>query len=392
MRALLVALTLSLPLLSLAGIAAAETDLAPQAPPAPALPAISVTTVETRLMSDRIFASGLVGPVERVQVQPLIEGQPIDALLADVGDVVQAGQVLARLSASTLDLQRAQVRASLAAAQSQVAQAEASRIEAAAAADEAERVAARTKALSARGNAAQASVDQATAAAISARARVTVALQSLEAARAQVTLAEAQLANIDLQLARTEVTAPVAGEIVERNALVGAVASAAGQPMFVLVRDRALELNADVAEGDLVRIKVGQTASMQRVGDLAPIPGKVRLVEPAIDTATRLGRARIWVDPGAPVVQGMFLSAEILVSERQALAVPVTAVGASAEGPTVMVVRDGLVARVQVETGIRDGGYVEVVSGLDAGETVVARAGAFVRDGDRINPVPVETN
>ncbi len=38
-------------------------------------------------------------------------------------------------------------------------------------------------------------------------------------------------------------------------------------------------------------------------------------------------------------------------------------------------------------TGIRDGGFVEIVEGLAVGDTVVAKAGAFVRDGDRINPV-----
>jgi HlyD family secretion protein len=44
--------------------------------------------------------------------------------------------------------------------------------------------------------------------------------------------------------------------------------------------------------------------------------------------------------------------------------------------------------RVAVETGIRDGGFVEILSGLAAGDTVVTKAGSFVRSGDRINPVP----
>ena len=42
-------------------------------------------------------------------------------------------------------------------------------------------------------------------------------------------------------------------------------------------------------------------------------------------------------------------------------------------------------------TGIRDGGKIEILDGLNAGDMLVARAGAFVRPGDRINPVPVET-
>jgi HlyD family secretion protein len=385
-------LTLAVALTFAAAPLRAESPVPEPAAAAPSLPAITVTTVETRQLRDRVVVSGLVGPVERVQVQPLIEGQPIDTLLAEVGDTVEAGQVLAVLSASTLDLQKSQGVASLASARAQVSQAEAQLLEAQAAADEANRVNERTKTLRDRGNASQAAADQASANAISANARVVVARQSAEAARAQVALAEAQLANVDLQLARTEVRAPVAGEIVERNALVGAVASAAGQPMFVIVKDKALELNADVAEGDLVRLAAEQTVTMRSVGGDAPINGRVRLVEPAIDTATRLGRARIWIEPGSPVVQGMFLDGEVLVAERETVAVPVTAISSSPDGAVVMRVVDGTAEKVVVRTGIRDGGWIEVTEGLAAGDTVVLKAGAFVRDGDRINPVPAATN
>ncbi|MDZ4095132.1 MAG: efflux RND transporter periplasmic adaptor subunit, partial [Paracoccaceae bacterium] len=59
-------------------------------PPAQVLPAISVSVVEARTLRDRVIVSGLVGPVEQVQVQPLIEGQPIETLEADVGDTALA--------------------------------------------------------------------------------------------------------------------------------------------------------------------------------------------------------------------------------------------------------------------------------------------------------------
>ena len=86
----------------------------------------------------------------------------------------------------------------------------------------------------------------------------------------------------------------------------------------------------------------------------------------------------------------MFMDAEILIVERDAVAIPVTAVGSSAEGATVMKVTDGVVSRVPVKTGIRDGGWIEVVEGIAPGDSIVTKAGAFVRDGDRINPVPAE--
>lgn len=385
------ALFLAATLISLPSPLPAEEGAA-KTPAAQTLPAITVAVATVRTLSDRVIASGLVAPVESVQIAPLIEGQPIETLEADVGDRVAAGQVLARLSKTTLDLQRSQFAASIAAARATIAQAEAQLLEARTAADEAQRVSDRTQALQKQGTASRAAADQANANAISATARVTVATQSLEAARAQLALAEAQLANVELQLSRTEVRAPVAGEITARNAVLGGVASAAGLPMFQLIRDGALELRAEIAEIDLIRLSPGLAATMRGVGTTVPLSGTVRLVEPTIDTQTRLGRARVRIDDATLVRSGMFLEAEILVAQHTALAVPVTAVGASAAGATVMKVVDGTVVRVPVRTGIRDGGWIEIIEGLAEGDSVVARAGSLVRDGDRINPVPAETN
>ena len=356
--------------------------------PVPSLPAITVSTVTPQLLTDRIIASGLVAAVEEVQVAPLVEGQPLDQLLADVGDTVTEGQVLAILSKTTLDLQKTEAVASLAAARSTIAQAEAQKVEAEAAAAETARVVDRTTKLRESGTAPQATWDTANANATAANARVMVATQGLESARAQLALAEARLENVDLMLNRTEVKAPVAGKITARNAKIGAIATAAGQPMFVITRDGALELRADVAEIDLLRLAPGQPAHLRAVGMTGTLEGTVRLIEPSIDPITRLGRARISVDTGDTLRSGMYVEAEIIAAEHDALAVPVTAIGSSPEGSTVMRVKDGLVEQIAVKTGIRDGGLVEITEGLAAGDTVVTKAGAFVRNGDRINPVP----
>ncbi len=388
-RPLLFAVALS----ALAAPVFAETT-APAAE-APVLPAITVSAVETRTLRDVVLASGLAGPVEQIQVAPLIEGQPIEALLADVGDKVTAGQTLARLSSSTLELQKAQLAASLASAKAQIAQAEAQLIATKSSSDEAQRVATRTAALQKQGSASQVAADNAQSAATSANAQVMVATQSLEAARAQLTLVEAQQANIDLQLARTEVKAPVAGEITARNAQVGSIASAAGQPMFTLIRDNALELRADISESDLVRLAAGQSAKLTLVGAATALDGQIRLVEPTIDTTTRLGHVRISFADSTPVRSGMFVEAQILVAEHAAIAVPVTAIGAFNGASTVMLVNNGTVTRQPVKTGIREAGWVEITEGLTAGQTVVTKAGAFVTDGDHINPIPAtaaETN
>jgi HlyD family secretion protein len=355
--------------------------------PAPSVPAITVTEVTAHRLADRIIASGLIAAVEEVQVAPLIEGQPLEKLLVDVGDLVTEGQVLAVLSKTTLELQRTEAQASLASAQSAIAQAEAGRIEAESTRAEAQRAIDRTTKLKETGTASQAAWDTANANSVSANARAMVATQALESARAQLALAEARLENVELQLTRTEVRAPVAGEVVARDAKIGAIATGAGQPMFVITRDAALELRADVAESDLLRLAPGQKAKLRTVGLAEKLDGTLRLVEPTIDPTTRLGRARISVDANGSLRSGMFVEAEIMVVEREGLAVPVTAIGSSPEGNTVMRVKDGVAERVLVTLGIRDGGMVEITNGLASGDLVVAKAGAFVREGDKVNPI-----
>jgi HlyD family secretion protein len=355
-------------------------------------PAITVATVGAMLLTDRVIATGTIAPHERVLVQPQIEGQAIDSLLADVGDEVTAGQVIAQLSDTALGLQSSQLAASRAAAVAAIAQSEAQLVSARSNADEAERVRVRAEKLKAQGTASQAATDQAMAAATSAAAQVNVAAQGLAAAQAQLALVDAQIADIELKLARTRIKAPVAGRIAARNAEVGAIASAAGQPMFTIIRDGLLELRADVAEEDLLKLQAGQKVSLRVVGLPEMQAGTVRLVEPEVDAVSRLGRVRIALDDPAAVRSGLFAEAEIIVASREALAVPVTSVSLSGAEPTVLKVSaEGLVESAAVQTGIRDGGMIEIVAGLTAGDRIVLRAGAFVRPGDRIEPVAADS-
>lgn len=366
----------------------AQTEPAAPETRAASLPAITVSTVSLRVLRDRVVGSGLVTPVEQVLVQPLIEGQPIETLEVEVGDIVTKGQVLARLSRSTLKLQQSQLAASRASALAAIAQTEAQLLDAKSASDEAARTNQRTQQLRAQGSSSQAAADTAASNAISAAARVTVAVQGLEAAKAQLALVDAQIDDLKLQLSRTEVVAPVGGEIVVRNALVGGIATAQADPMFAIIRDNELELRADFAERFMLKVQPGQKVLMHGVGQPDTLTGTVRLVDPAIALTSRLGQARVIIDDPTLVRTGMFLDAEVLVAERETLAVPVSAIGASDSGATVMRVTDGLVERVPVDLGIRDGAFVEVLRGVAAGDLIVTKAAAFVRDGDKINPVP----
>lgn len=378
---------LALFLLLAAAPAGAETETAA----APAnLPAITVTAIAQRPLVERVRASGLIEPAETVYVQPLIEGQAIDEVLVEVGDHVEAGDVLARLSDSALALQRSQLDATHASAEAAIAQAEAQLVEAEAVRDKAFRDRDRAQRLAAQGATSATAADAAISDAATAVARVSVALQGLNAAKAQLRVVEAQVADIELQLRRTSVVAPVAGEISAREARIGAIASMSGAPLFSIIRDGLLELRADVAEQDIADLRPGMEARMTVVGLATPLVGAIRLVEPTVDPVTRQGRIRIAVDDPARVRAGMFADAEIVVVAKEALAAPVSAVRRENGGGAALVVRDGVVTQAPIVTGIRDNGFVEIVDGLAAGDTIVLKAGAFVRDGDHVNPVAAE--
>lgn len=83
----------------------------------------------------------------------------------------------------------------------------------------------------------------------------------------------------------------------------------------------------------------------------------------------------------------MYASAVIVAEQKETVVLPQTAVTSEDGKSIVRKVEDGVVRLVPVETGIQDGQFIEILSGIRPGEQAVAKAGAYVRDGDRINPV-----
>ncbi|WP_409529879.1 efflux RND transporter periplasmic adaptor subunit [Shinella sp.] len=354
------------------------------------LPAIVVTAAEQRNLVDRVIATGTIQAVEEVYVTPLVEGLSIRTLEADVGDRVAAEGTLATLNDDALLLQKSQTEATLAKARAGLEQIKAQLVEAKANADEAVRVRDRAQRLVKSGSQSQANADQAIAAADAALARVNSAEQAVAVAEADINVAQSQIDDIDLRLARTAVKSPVAGVISARTAKIGAIASGSASPLFTVIRDGAIELKADVSEDTILKLKPGLKAKVSLAGGAATLTGTIRLVEPTLDPQSRLGRVYIGFDEPDKARAGMFASADIVVEEKQGIVLPLSAI-TTADGKTVArKVENGVVRLVPVETGIQDGQGIEIVSGLSAGDEVVAKAGAYVRDGDRINPVKGE--
>ena len=381
------ALLLALPLLSVMAFPAGAVD-AEKTPSAGALPpAIIAVRAEKEPITDRVLSNGMITAVEEVLVAPQVEGLAIESLEADVGDRVEAGSVLATLSKDQLILQRSQLDANRAKALAAIAQLEAQLAEVESNTQETVKASERARQLAAQGTYSTVQAEQAEAQATAALARVRSVKESIKVAQADIAVIDAQMKDIELRLARSEVKAPVSGIVSARGARIGAIASASAGPMFTIIRDGKLELRADIAEADMHRIAEGQRVVIHLIGADAPVEGTIRLIEPTLNTTTRLGMARIEISDGANLRAGMFADAEIIVATRDAITVPVTSVNVARDGADVLKIEDGIARRTAVSTGIRESGRVEIVEGLARGDLIVAKAGAFVRDGDRITPV-----
>lgn len=386
-----VALFAALSLTALAGsapaLAQARANVPPVTEPA-AGPSVTVTAAKVSEIVQSVVVSGSMIARDEVLVSPEVDGLAITEILAEEGDRVAAGQVLARLSRVTLDVQKAQNEAQIARAEAAVAQSSAQIVEAEANLVQANNAFDRTKALRDNGNASQETFDQRDATARMARARVNSAHQALAIAAADLALAKAQSRDIDVRLARTEIKAPAAGIVSRRNARLGAMAAmAATEPLFRIIADGAIELQADVAEVELAGLKPGLKVAVTPAGADRPLEGEIRLISPEVDKASRLGRVRISLKGNPPVAIGSFARGVIETGRKTNVTLPLSAITYSRGGATVQSVKDGKVTTKKVELGLMGEGRAEIVSGIAEGESVVARAGTFVRDGDVINPI-----
>ncbi|MBX3601612.1 MAG: efflux RND transporter periplasmic adaptor subunit [Rubrivivax sp.] len=346
-------------------VRAADGRAAEAAAPAPAKPALSVAvaTPERVALPTTVAATGNVAAWQEAVIGSEANGWRLAEVRVNVGDRVRRGQVLATFAAAL-------PQADLAAVRAQVAEAEALLADARANAE-------RARGLAASGALSAQQINQYLTAESTAAAR-------LEALRAAAKVQE-------LRLAQAQVLAPDDGVISSRSATVGAVVGA-GQELFRLIRGGRLEWRAEVAADDLAKLAPGQRVRVQPAGGAA-VEGRVRMVGPTVDPATRNGL--VYVDlprPGAARA-GMFARGDFELGSTPALTLPAGAVLLRDGFAWVFKVgADGRVEQAKVTVGRRSGERVEITGGLDAAARIVASGGSFLADGDlvRVVEAPVQ--
>jgi len=358
----------------------------PQGTPAPA---VSVTRTAEREITERAVVTGTLVPREEVLVAPELEGLRITDVLVEEGDAVTKGQVLARLATDLLETELARNTASFNRAEAGVAQARSQIVQAEAAQVEAAQALERTRSLIKGGNTTEAQLEQRVSAARAAEGRLAAARDGLRIAEAERQSEEAQKREIQVRLVRAAIKAPQAGIISRKNAKVGATATASGDPLFRIIANGEIELEGEVTETQLVRLREGAPAQVS-IDQGRTIEGRVRNISPEVDRTTRLGRVRVALPRDPALRIGAFARGTVELAQTTGVAVPLSAVIYSAKGAAVQVVVDERIETRQVRTGLSADGFIQV-EGVSTGDLVVTRAGSFLRDGDVVRPVLAES-
>jgi multidrug efflux pump subunit AcrA (membrane-fusion protein) len=179
--------------------------------------------------------------------------------------------------------------------------------------------------------------------------------------------------------------APAAGLLTEVKTIVGAPASPQAGPMFRIAINNEVELDAQVPAVHMLKLNPGATVRISR-DDAPDLVGRVRLVSPEIDRANQLGHVRISLSSNPSVKVGMFARASIDAKRSCGVAIPRTAI----DHLTVQVVKGNTVETRNVRVGLTSDTSIEILEGLDVGETVVADAGSSLHDGDQIKTMFAE--
>lgn len=335
----------------LAGCGGAAPPAAPADKRAPV--AVPVRVAEAAQVPDFAQATGTVEPLRRVSPGTKLMGR-VESVPVREGDRVAAGQVLARLDSRDLaaGVGQAEAGVKMATAQFENAHAMHERIDR----------------LTARGSATAKNLEDATA--------------GLRTTEAGVEQAKANLAAAKVMLGYAEVRSPIAGVVTAKRIEAGDMA-APGMPLFTVEDLSRAKIAVRVPESDVVGLTAGGPAKI-RIDVLGEDrDATIDRVIPAGDPMSRTFEVQLLLDNRDGRIQsGMFARARFPKATRTALSVPKGAVVARGELTGVFVVEADGVARLRwIRAGREDGGQVEVLSGLAAGERFVAEPPPGFADG-----------
>ena len=340
-------------------VAACKPDAPPPAPPpVVAVERSSVATATMRSMSSGPRLSGTLQPQQSASIVAEAAGTVVSVSVAE-GQPVGRGTPLARIADQTAADSLRSAEVAVQSAQTAVAVAQ--------------RDAERTTRLAAAGALAKRDAE--------------VARAQVASAQAQLGLARSQLATARDRVGNQTVTASTSGIVSEKSVSTGDVV-APGTPLFTIVDLSTLQLEATVPSDAIGLVNPGTPVEMEVRGYAdARFAGTITRVAPSVDPAT--GQVRVYVsiaNQGKRLVGGLFAEGSVRSVSVQALVIPLDALDESAAAPAVLRLRNGVAERVTVQLGVRNEteGIVQVLSGLNPGDTVVIGPARTMTPGTKV--------
>lgn len=314
-------------------------ESAPSGPPKGTAKEMSITgfVVQPKSLANNILASGSLLASEEVELHPEMAGKIIDLNLNE-GRPVTKGTLLVKLFDADLQAQLRKLQTQKATA---------------------EKTEARLKQLLAINGVGQ---------------------QEYDVALTQVNSYQADIDLIQAQISKTEIRAPFNGIVGLKNVSLGAYVSPT-TTIATLQQIDPLKVDFTVPEKYASLIGVGDGVKFNVDGFGETFSGKVFAIEPRIDEATRSVKIRAQVNNSrAKLYPGAFAKIDLgLKNIDNALMVPTQCIIPEARNKKIIVVKDGKADFRLVETGIRNESYIQVTSGIEAGDTVVVTAIMYVK-------------
>jgi membrane fusion protein, multidrug efflux system len=223
------------------------------------------------------------------------------------------------------------------------------------------------------------------------RAEKLVSADSDEQIRFELESARASLALAELELSYTNITAPISGVVAQRMVKPGNLVNV-NTPVFRIVDSARLEAVLNVPEREMATLKTGMPLRM--LVDAIPqtvFEGKVDRVSPVVDSGTGTFRV-VGVFAGNEVLRpGMFGRIEVIFDQRNnVLTIPRSALLEDEGESAVYVIKAKKAQRVPLKLGFMNGEYAEVTSGLSEGDQVVTAGKVAIRDGVEVQVIETE--
>ncbi len=325
------------------GCGVGEASIAVEAPPAAMVPVVTTQPFRGEAVALNGGTVNLVADSEATVIAK-VQGEVI-GILVEEGEIVKAGQVLARLDKDRLGLELARAVADLNKLRQEY-----------------------------RRN-------------VELHERGLVSEGAFENLRYDMEALDAAYRLAQLELDYSEIRAPIDGVISERLIKVGNTLMS-GAPAFRITDGNSLIAYLYVPQSDLYQFDVDQPAELL----LDALPGevfgaKVLRISPRIDPGTGTFKVTLAVDQGDDALRaGMFGRVQVAYDvHKDVLLVPSEAVLAEDSDSAVYVVEDGVARRRTISTGLNSEAGIEVLSGLDGSENVIVIGQTSVKDGTPVS-------